>query len=478
MSESALKTWLSKHEGEVPALDIYHQQALEALEDEASPLSQLADIITCDPGMSVSLYRQVNSRLKKAGRSILGTIHNALGLLGDKAVSDFVTGQKTLSKTHPHLPARQACHQLMSQGHHLLSQLELYSAIHGVTSLNEIRSAGILYNIGELYASLFDFERYQQHMERTRQSTKETRSANPEFGFEFVELGKLLASQWYLPELLAESLSINRKTGGKARLVQLAADIAMQAERDWNNPKIELAVKASADFLNRSQKEVKAKTLSIAIQSARAFPVSDVFPAAARLILLPDVEKPVPMATPEAAAITKPKSIRLNDQIRTLILSPKVTSTQLISTAINGLYEEFKFSRVVLIMPDQDGHLSPRISKGLPTDSPLHSLKIKIAQSGLFKHLMAKPQALWVSSANFKKYDSMLPGIFRSTCMNENFFLMSLFIGKKPVGFVYCDRSSTKNNLDQSLYSEFKTALKLTNKALTYIAHRNKKKAA
>ena len=234
MPESDLKTWLSKHEGGVPALDIYHQQALEALEDEASPLAQLADIITYDPGMSISLYQQVNSRQQKTGRPILGTIHNALGLLGDKAVSDFITKQKTLSNTHPHRPVQQAYHQLMSQGHHLLSQLELYSQIHGVTSLNEIRSAAILYNIGELYASLLDFEQYQLYLKRTRRLVKEARSATPEFGFEFLELGKLLASQWHLPELLGESLSSNRKTGRKARLIQLAADISTQTERGWS----------------------------------------------------------------------------------------------------------------------------------------------------------------------------------------------------------------------------------------------------
>ena len=478
MPESAAQSWLSEHDGHIPALDVYHQQALEALEHEASTLAQLADIIALDPGMSISLYRQVNSRQKKDGRPALGTIHNALSLLGDKAVTDFVVQHKTLCHAHSDTEVQQAYHQLMSQGYHLLSQLNLYTSIHGVASLSEIQSAGLLYNIGEQYALLFDFERYRRYLERTRESGQGRQSAIPEFGFEFQSLSRLLASQWYLPELLSDALSYNAKTGRKARLIQLAADISAQAEAGWSNPALQVAIEASAKFISRSQREIETKTRTAAIESARNFPLADVFPAAARLILLPDVKKPAPVVRPLKVVTDKTGAIKINDTIRALIITPGVTATRIIGSAIKGLYHELEFSRVILIVPSQDGHLTLRMSKGLDPDSPFQSLKIEAAQIGLFKALMTKPQSLWVNSANFRKYDAMLPGSFKAASLSQNFFLMSLFVGKKPVGFIYCDRSNTENNLDQSLYSEFKSCLMLTNKALTFIARRNKEKAA
>jgi len=61
MLESAAKTWLAKPNKMIPALDILHRRALETLNDKTATFSDLAVIITLDPGMSISLYHQVNS---------------------------------------------------------------------------------------------------------------------------------------------------------------------------------------------------------------------------------------------------------------------------------------------------------------------------------------------------------------------------------------------------------------------------------
>ena len=56
MTEQAARSWLSSHHEIVPALEIFHRQALETLEDHTKTIRDLADIISLDPGMSVSLY--------------------------------------------------------------------------------------------------------------------------------------------------------------------------------------------------------------------------------------------------------------------------------------------------------------------------------------------------------------------------------------------------------------------------------------
>ena len=112
------------------------------------------------------------------------------------------------------------------------------------------------------------------------------------------------------------------------------------------------------------------------------------------------------------------------------------------------------------------------MSNDLGTGSPLLKLKMNVSQSGVIKNIITKPQSLWVKSANFKKYEPLLPGNFRASCQSENFFLMSLFIGKKPIGMIFCD--STKK-LDETMYQSFKSSLLLTGKALTYLAERPKK---
>jgi len=91
---------------------------------------------------------------------------------------------------------------------------------------------------------------------------------------------------------------------------------------------------------------------------------------------------------------------------------------------------------------------------------------------------MNKPQALWVNSANYNRFDALLPERFKASCMCNNFFLMSLFVGNNSIGFVYCDRSTESNDLDEAVYESFKSGALLTSKALTYLARREIKTTA
>ena len=45
MSAEAARSWLSSHQGIIPALDIHHAQALNILEDHARTVRDLAEIV-------------------------------------------------------------------------------------------------------------------------------------------------------------------------------------------------------------------------------------------------------------------------------------------------------------------------------------------------------------------------------------------------------------------------------------------------
>ena len=114
------------------------------------------------------------------------------------------------------------------------------------------------------------------------------------------------------------------------------------------------------------------------------------------------------------------------------------------------------------------------LSKGLVHDSPFHDLQIEVIHSGLFKSLLNTPQAIWVNSNNYKKYSPLLPDRFKETCCSENFFLMSLFVGKKPIGLVYCDHSRTPNKLNPQIFTELKLCVSFVSKALAFVARRDR----
>ena len=90
MTESAARTWLSSHHDIIPALEVFHAQALEILEDNTKTLRDLADVIVLDPGMSVSLYHEVNNKLVEGKKQSVDSVHAALSLLGDGKIADLV----------------------------------------------------------------------------------------------------------------------------------------------------------------------------------------------------------------------------------------------------------------------------------------------------------------------------------------------------------------------------------------------------
>ena len=107
MTDTAARNWLSSHHDIIPALEVNHRRALEILEDHTRTLRDLADLILLDPGMSVSLYHEVNARQRTEQHGV-DSVHAALGLMGDSAIADLVMQHKVLDQTHPNALRRQS----------------------------------------------------------------------------------------------------------------------------------------------------------------------------------------------------------------------------------------------------------------------------------------------------------------------------------------------------------------------------------
>ena len=56
--------------------------------------------------------------------------------------------------------------------------------------------------------------------------------------------------------------------------------------------------------------------------------------------------------------------------------------------------------------------------------------------------------------------------------------MMSLHVGKQPVGLIFGDRSLGVNKLDKACYLRFKSAVLLTSKALTWLSQHKKQARA
>lgn len=479
MSEKNARTWLEDHNGLIPAIDDFQQQVIEMLEEGIAPLKDIADIIMLDPGMSIALLHKTNARLKKSRRPVADTIHTAMGMLGLPAITTLIHQLATLGNISSNKATSDRFRQLLSQSHHAIAQLNLYAKFQGLKRIDDTRTAMLLHNIGEMYACLHDPEAYHGYHRQLYSKPDQSDLASEVFGFEFMHLGILLSQQWALPELLIESYESQKNQSRKATLIHLAGELAKQAELGWYHQSMLLAQNNCASFLNLTPINTRQHIQSAALEAANNSTISDVLPAASRLILLPDIDKPTVVKKLEAE---KPQSVEtqsIGAQMKALLQSSKATQSLIINLLLNHLFKDMGFSRVVLIALSSDRKtLETRTGKGLDNGSPFLKFQLQIANAALLKSLLMKPQALCLNPSNYRKYESSLPGIFKATCLCDNFALMSIFIGNKPIGLIYCDRSVSGEAIDKTAYDEFKTSITTTSKALVFLAKRNTQSAA
>lgn len=477
MSDSAAKVWLLSHNKPLPALDIYHQKALEILTRKTASLSDLADIISLDPGISITLFNKMNAKRHASKRPYFNSVHSLLSLMGITAVTAFVKQFQPLHKSGFSLNTQQSYHQLISQNFHLMHQSAQLIKLQGLRNTNEIKAATGLQNIGEIYACLFDSQPYQKYQQACRlPNSIAADSAESLFGYNFSELGRLLSQELYLPDLAREAQQHSKSSSRTVRTMQIAAEITHQTETGWSHDAFTQSLNYGAEYLNYPVDNLRKKVLSAALDAASTFPISDVFPAIAKVILLPTIEKPkfIQESIPAIQKMSlKQSSPLFSDKVRSILKLPTTTQTTVIGLLINELTEKLQSSSVTFMLLSKDSSiLSTRMSQGLVSESPLLQLKIKLSQDSLIKKLIIKPQSLWVKPDNFKQYALLLPDNFIASAQSQNFFLMSLFIGAEPIGVIYCDNTKT---LGEAGYKTFKSNVSLTAKALTFLAQRAKK---
>jgi len=264
-------------------------------------------------------------------------------------------------------------------------------------------------------------------------------------------------------------------------VIQYAADISHQAEEGWHHPSMKATQEVCAHYLNQSIDGFEHVLQQAAIAAAQLCPIEGVLPAAARLIMLPEVEAPAESsahpAAPAAGRSASPASAQnlaadhdFQAQLKSLARSREVTRARLIDLLLDHLHESLHMTRVLLLTLSRDGmKLGTHTSRGIKQYSLLNRLMIDIDENRMFRSLLAKPLGLWVEPANYAQYEAYLPSSFRKSVLHENFFLMTLFSGAKPVGIIFCDRVHSVNAVDREVYTRFKEAVLHTSKALAYL---------
>ena len=242
----------------------------------------------------------------------------------------------------------------------------------------------------------------------------------------------------------------------------------------WYHSSMKATEEVCAAYLNQSLDGFDKHLQAVAIECARNSPFDDVLPAAARLIMLPDLDT---AEQPAATVVEDRKSggDEFEGRIKALLKTSQPTQAQLLDLLLNHLHDDLHLTRVVLMLLSKDKtRLGTRAGRGIDEHSPIRTLVIDINRESLLKKLLGKQQSLWVEPDNYDKYESALPTRFKESFLHESFFLISMFVANKPVGMIFGDRARGVNRLDKSSYEQFKSAIRVTCQALTYLVKRRR----
>ncbi|MBT5231418.1 MAG: HDOD domain-containing protein [Methylococcales bacterium] len=500
--------WITRiHQGQFP---IFHhsRQALKQIQKNANPtINDYRGVVLADPGLTISLIRDVNLRKKSKGDSI-DTIGHASLLLGMNQVS----------KLGMRLPLIEKQTQSVSDGYRKAASKSYHSACQAFdwdNYLNHHESEDIFVAAHMRCVPEMGMWACGGSMQMTKiaqmvaQGHDQVAAEMEVLGFSLNSLGLKLAEKWHLSIDLKNSMNGQEKAFPKANALKLAGDFVNAVELGWNRPNVLKAIEGVSDFLSLDPDLTTDRLKSCAVSAAQKSTFYGVEHAAYRILRPGDeldespavadsdipvldniavepkkkqveiatldtakkVEKPIPQMPFDKTEDPEPKTLPsqaiadlafLSSVTAKLIKaekSGKVGVHDLIELVLQGAFQGIGMNRAFFAMLNQDKtSITIRFLVDEEEADAAQFLKksFSLEKKDLFKLLMKKSQSVHIHDANRQKYWPLVPGSFKSMVQTDSFCASSIFAKGKPIGLFYADRYQLDSDVSPEDYASFK----------------------
>ncbi|WP_028451204.1 hypothetical protein [Chitinilyticum aquatile] len=287
-------------------------------------------------------------------------------------------------------------------------------------------------------------------------------------------IGALIAA-WQLPDALTQLLGGNEVPSVRVALQSSIVRLCSLLEQGWWLDDISTQLETIAGALGIGLDHVWDRVSKQMLRQARRWPYVQIVPAATWLAMQPG-DWPVPSKVQtDARELLTEKMVPnvLSERMQALHLAGKqgAPTNQIMALAVRALAEGLGMQRIAftLVQPVEQV-LRTRYVHGVVANDGLRSLCINLEQPSLFSQLLQKPQSVWLNIDSRKRFANHLPETFLA-CAADNCFLMSIFVGSKPLGLIYADRHGQQEPGDDH-YNHFKQICMLTSRALTHYSQR------
>ncbi len=434
-----------------PALSKQIIETISALDDDASSLQRLANVVLREYSLTLSVVRTANSvHYRRSGRSIQSATH-AMMLLGAKTVRQLASSLLLFENFHRRSPALK---ELMLQSLLTANHAREVANTLGMEEPEEAHLCGMFRNLGEvLIACHFgeDYARIQTMMHDEGKS--ETGATKAVLGFAYADLGAEVSRQWGMPDAVVQGMRARASTSVSLSAAVTAfshdltvalygqahtpdgAGVALETVIEQHGAKIKLSRQQVREVIASALNETRELFASLHVPSDRqrvkqlSEAARSAIGAAARDIAALETGEwsAVTTATSEDAAV--PWRDRLRQELESAADASSGTAlSDVLLLALEGALRGGPFDRVMVCILDTDrGRLVARSGLGdgidvllthfdfpmnirggpvvtatqqraplyLPTDRPMNAIEarwagtLRVAQFGVFPIVVA-----------------------------------------------------------------------------------------
>ncbi|WP_411278612.1 HDOD domain-containing protein [Gemmatimonas sp.] len=441
-----------------PALSKQIIETISTLDDDASSLQRLANVVLREYSLTLSVVRTANSaHYRRSGRSIQSATH-AMMMLGAKTVRQLASSLLLFENFHRRSPALK---ELMLQSLLTANHAREVANKLGMQEPEEAHLCGMFRNLGEvLIACHFgeDYARIQTMMHDEGKS--ETGAIKAVLGFAYADLGAEVSRHWGMPETVVQGMRARASTSVSLSAAVTAfshdltaalyrqdhapdgAGVALEAVIEQHSAKIKLSREHVREVIASALNETRELFSSLHIPSDRQR-FKELSESARAVIGVASVETGEWMAA--TPATSEDDVLELRDRLRQELESAADASsgTALSDVLLLGLEAALRggpFDRVIVCILDADrGRLVARsgLGDGIEALLPHFDFPMNVRGGPVVTATQQRAPLYLPNDRSMNAIEARWAGTLRVA----QFGVFPIVVAGKIVGCLYVDRA-------------------------------------
>ena len=284
-SPRGLNAWLARiRDQELPIFGKTAERIRDLTDSEKSAVSELADAILCDQGMTAKLLRIANSVIFNTSGTQVTTVSRAIVMLGFDMVRQIALSVAFVD-AFLRGRVRERVQREMARAFHAAVQARWLAARRHDAQPEEVFIAALLYRFGDLAFWCFagtTGDELDEALQRDPQYPGDVEQAV--LGFRLPQLTSALTREWRVSPLLQSVLKGGYPKRSREQAVVLAYRLAEGSEGGWKTERARARLKDIADHLQLSPEEIDD---AVALNAVEAAAVAECYGAAGAVRFIP-----------------------------------------------------------------------------------------------------------------------------------------------------------------------------------------------